>query len=60
MILLLVFLSIETDAIVALFWKVEILKLLLMAIDSVLAKTSDANLTGLLGTLSVPGAFSGI
>ena len=60
MILLLVFLSIETDAIVALFWKVEILKLLLMAIDSVLAKTSDANLTDLLGTLSVPGAFSGI
>ena len=31
--------------------------LLLMAIDSDLAKKSDANLTSLVGILSIPGAF---
>ena len=48
-----VFLSIGTTvAILALFGKVEVLILLLMAIDSGSAKMSDASLTGLLGILS--------
>ena len=42
-----------TLAILALFGNVEILILLLMAIDSGL----DANLTSLVGILSIPGAF---
>ena len=46
--------SIDTTlAILALFGNVEILILLLMAIDSGL----DANLTSLVGILSIPGAF---
>ena len=53
-----VFLSIGTTvAILALFGKVEVLILLLMAIESSSAKMSDANLTNLLGILSIPGAF---
>ena len=46
-----------TDAILALFGKVEVLILLLMAIDSGSAKMSDANLTSLVGIFSIPGAF---
>ena len=46
-----------TDAILALLGKVEVLILLLMAIDSSSAKMSDANLTSLVGILSIPGAF---
>ena len=46
-----------TVAILALFGKVEVLILLLMAIDSGSAKMSDANLTSLVGILSIPGAF---
>ena len=53
-----VFLPIGTTvAILALFGKVEVLILLLMAIESSSAKMSDANLTNLLGILSIPGAF---
>ena len=56
--LLSVFLSIgTTDAIFALFVKVEVLILLLMTMDSDSAKMSDANLTSLVGILSTPGAF---
>ena len=56
-----VFLSIgTTDAILALFGKVKVLILLLMAIDSGSAKMPDANLTSLVGILSIPGAFSEI
>ena len=46
-----------TDAILALFGKVEVLILLLMAIGSGSAKMSDASLTDLVGILSIPGAF---
>ena len=46
-----------TDAISALFRKVEVLILLLMAIDSGSAKKSDANLTSLVRILSIPGAI---
>ena len=46
-----------TVAILALFGKVEVLILLLMAIDSGSAKMSDASLTSLVGILSIPGAF---
>ena len=53
-----IFLSIGTTAaILALFGKVEVLILLLMAIDSGSAKMSDASLTSLVGILSIPGAF---
>ena len=52
------FLSIgTTDAVLAILGKVEVLILLLMAIDSGVAKMSDANLTILVGILSIPGAF---
>ena len=52
------FLSIgTTDAVLAILGKVEVLILLLMAIDSGTAKMSDANLTILVGILSIPGAF---
>ena len=44
-----------TDAILALFGKVEVLMLLLMAVGS--AETSEANLTSLIGILSIPGVF---
>ena len=40
-----------------LFGKVGVLVLLLMAIDSSSAETSDANLTSLVSILSIPGAF---
>ena len=46
-----------TVAILALFGEVEVLILLLMAIASISAKMSDANLTSLVGILSIPGAF---
>ena len=46
-----------TDTILALFGKVEVLILLLMAIDSGSAKKSDVNLTSLVGILSIPGVF---
>ena len=46
-----------TDAILALFGKLEVRILLLMAIDSGSAKKSNANLTSLVGILSIPGAF---
>ena len=46
-----------TDAILALLGKVEVLILLLMAIDSGSAKMSDASLTSLVGILFIPGAF---
>ena len=53
-----VFLSIgTTDAISALFGKVKVLILLLMAIESGSAKMSDTNFTRLVGILSIPGAF---
>ena len=53
-----VFLSIgTTDAILAIFGKVEVLMLLLMAINSGSAKMSDAILTSLVGILSISGAF---
>ena len=45
------------DATVALFGKIEVLTLLLMATDSGSTKTADANLTNLVGILSNPGAF---
>ena len=48
----------STDAILALLGNVEVLVLLLMAIDTVSPKMSDANLTSLVGSLSIPGAFS--
>ena len=44
-----------TDAILALFGKVEVLMLLLMAVGS--AETSEANFTSLIGILSIPGVF---
>ena len=46
-----------TVVILALFGEVEVLILLLMAIASISAKMSDANLTSLVGILSIPGAF---
>ena len=46
-----------TDAILALFGKVEVLILSLMAIDNGSAKMSDANLTNLIGISSISGAF---
>ena len=46
-----------TDAILALLGKVEVLILLLMAIESHLAKMPDANLTNLANILSISGAF---
>ena len=46
-----------TDAISALFGKVKVLILLLMAIESGSAKMSDTNFTRLVGILSIPGAF---
>ena len=46
-----------TVAILASFGKVEVLILLLMAIDSGSAKMSDASLTSLVVILSIPGAF---
>ena len=46
-----------TYAILALFGKVKILLLLLMAIESGSAKISDANLTSFIFILSNPGAF---
>ena len=50
-----VFLSIVTTVIIlALFGKVKVLILLLMAIDSGSSKMSDARLVGIL---SIPGAF---
>ena len=53
-----VFLSIcNTDSILAIFENVEVLIMLLMAIDSGLGKMSDANLTSLVGILSIPGVF---
>ena len=47
----------HTDAILALLKKVEVLILLLMAIGICSAKMYDANLTSLVGILSVPEAF---
>ena len=44
-------------AILALFGKVKVLILLLMAIDSGSAKMSDANLTSLVGILPITCAF---
>ena len=44
-----------TDAILALFGKVEVLMLFLMAVGS--AETSEANLTSLIGILSIPCVF---
>ena len=53
-----VFLSVGTTiAILALFGEVEVLILLLMAIDSDSAKTADANLRGLVSIFSIPGPF---
>ena len=46
-----------TEVILGLLGKVETLKLLLMAIGSGLAEISDANLTALVGILSIPVAF---
>ena len=46
-----------TVAILALFGKIEVLILLLMAIHSGSAKMPDASLTSLVGILSIPGAF---
>ena len=44
-------------AILALLGKIEVLILLLIAIDSGLAEMSDANLASLFGILSISGAF---
>ena len=46
-----------TDTILALFGNAEVLILLLMAIGSGSTEMSDANLTSLVGILSIPGAF---
>ena len=46
-----------TEVILGLLGKVETLKLLLMAIGSGLAEISDANLTALVGILSIPVPF---
>ena len=46
-----------SDAILILFGKIQVLVLLLMAIDSGSDKTSDAKLTSSVGILSIPGAF---
>lgn len=46
-----------TLAILALFGKIEVLILWLMAFGSGSAKMSDANLTSLIGILSIPDAF---
>ena len=46
-----------TDVIVVLFGDVQVLILLLMAIGSGSAKTLGANLTILVGILSIPGPF---
>ena len=46
-----------TLAILALFGKIEVLILWLMAFGSGSAKMSDANLTKFVAILSIPGAF---
>ena len=46
-----------TGTILALFGKVKVLILLLMAFESDLVKTPEANLTSLVGILSIEGAF---
>ena len=57
-IFIIVFLLLSTtDFILALLGKVEMLILLLMAIDSDSAKMSDNNLTSLVRILAIPGAF---
>ena len=58
MYLLSVFLSTGTTvATFALFGKVDEVRLLFMAIDKGFERTSEANLTNLIGNLSVPTAF---
>ena len=47
-----------TVAVLALFGKVEVMILLLMAIDSGSARMSDASLTSLVGILPIPVASS--
>ena len=46
-----------TGTILALFGKVKVLILLLMAFENDLVKTPEANLTSLVGILSIEGAF---